>query len=462
MGNSRSIRAEAGRVRRLSVAADWVSTAVAWALFNIVRFLLLKVGYVSFASFALSPKVMASQLLFPTAMLGVYWLTGYYNEPLRRSRLRELWLTAVAVFAGSLAVLLLMLLNDLTARLDIDYLLLIALFLLLLVTVFIPRAIITSSVIRRFESGRVAFRTAVIGDARACAGLLRRNYLAPVVAASDPVEIAGRTDLDCVFIESHSGSLDTLMPLVGALMPAGLPILTEPRSSEIVERRYGLGGPAARANRIDTIGRDILIDLSRTEMPASTLNIKRLSDIVISSAALIVTGPLILGMAAAVRLTSPGTAFYRQKRLGLHRRPFEIIKLRTMRADAEAQSGPALASAEDPRVTPLGRFMRKYRIDELPQFVNVLRGEMSLVGPRPERPHFVEQITRRVPSYTLVYQLRPGITSWGMVSFGYAKTVDEMVKRLRYDLLYLENVGFVIDIKILLYTIRTIITGKGL
>ena len=124
MGNSRSIRAEAGRVRRLSVAADWVSTAVAWALFNIVRFLLLKVGYVSFASFALSPKVMASQLLFPTAMLGVYWLTGYYNEPLRRSRLRELWLTAVAAFAGSLAVLLLMLLNDLTARLDIDYLLL--------------------------------------------------------------------------------------------------------------------------------------------------------------------------------------------------------------------------------------------------------------------------------------------------------------------------------------------------
>jgi len=252
------------------------------------------------------------------------------------------------------------------------------------------------------------------------------------------------------------------MPVVGTIMQTGLPILIEPRSSDIAERRYGLGSPATRANRIEAIGPDILIDLSRTEMPASTLNIKRLSDIILSSAALIVTGPLILAMAAAVRLTSPGAAFYRQQRLGLHRRPFEIIKLRTMRADAEAASGPALASASDPRVTPLGRFLRKYRIDELPQFINVLRGDMSLVGPRPERPHFAAQIASREPAYNLVYQLRPGITSWGMVSYGYASTVDEMTERLRYDLLYLENVGFVIDIKILIYTIRTIITGKGL
>jgi lipopolysaccharide/colanic/teichoic acid biosynthesis glycosyltransferase len=131
-----------------------------------------------------------------------------------------------------------------------------------------------------------------------------------------------------------------------------------------------------------------------------------------------------------------------------------------MSTDAE-ESGPALSTLNDPRVTRLGRFLRKYRLDELPQFWNVVKGEMSLVGPRPEREYYIQQILPRAPYYSLIHQVRPGITSWGMVKHGYASDVDQMIERLQYDLLYIENISFSVDLKILFYTISTVLTGKG-
>lgn len=131
-----------------------------------------------------------------------------------------------------------------------------------------------------------------------------------------------------------------------------------------------------------------------------------------------------------------------------------------MTIDAESE-GPALSSLDDPRITRLGHYMRKYRLDELPQFWNVLKGDMSIVGPRPERDYYIKQIVARVPYYNLIHQVRPGITSWGMVKFGYASSVDQMIERLRYDLLYIDNVSLNVDLKIILYTVNTVITGKG-
>jgi lipopolysaccharide/colanic/teichoic acid biosynthesis glycosyltransferase len=131
-----------------------------------------------------------------------------------------------------------------------------------------------------------------------------------------------------------------------------------------------------------------------------------------------------------------------------------------MRVDAEAQ-GPQLSSEEDPRITPVGRVLRKYRLDELPQFWNVLVGDMSIVGPRPERAHFAEQILARAPQYRHVYKVRPGITSWGMVRFGYASTVDEMIRRMEFDLLYIENMSWRNDLKVLVYTVWTVLKGRG-
>jgi lipopolysaccharide/colanic/teichoic acid biosynthesis glycosyltransferase len=168
----------------------------------------------------------------------------------------------------------------------------------------------------------------------------------------------------------------------------------------------------------------------------------------------------MLLVAAFIRLSSPGPVFYRQERIGFKGKPFNIIKFRTMRQDAE-QHGPRLSSAADPRITPIGRLLRKTRLDELPQFFNVLNGEMSVVGPRPERQFFIDQIMVRAPYYRRLHRVKPGITSWGQVKFGYAENVDEMVERLRYDMLYLENMSIGLDIRIMIYTVLIMVQGRG-
>ena len=174
-----------------------------------------------------------------------------------------------------------------------------------------------------------------------------------------------------------------------------------------------------------------------------------------------VLSPLMLCLSILVKLDSPGPVIYRQERIGQHKRPFTLYKFRSMRPDAEID-GPLLSSLNDSRVTGIGRFMRKYRLDELPQFWNVIKGDMSLVGPRPERAYYIKEIMRHTPYYTLVQQVRPGLTSLGMVKYGYASTVEGMLERLRYDLMYLENVSILMDLKIMIYTIKTVFTGKGI
>jgi lipopolysaccharide/colanic/teichoic acid biosynthesis glycosyltransferase len=169
----------------------------------------------------------------------------------------------------------------------------------------------------------------------------------------------------------------------------------------------------------------------------------------------------MLIVALAIKIDSKGPVFYSQERVGYKQKKFNILKFRSMTTDAE-KSGPQLSSENDSRITKLGRILRKYRIDELPQFWNVLKGDMSLVGPRPEREYFIHKIVEKAPYYTLVHQVRPGITSWGMVKYGYAKNVDEMILRLRYDLIYLTNISILVDLKIIIYTVETVFTGRGM
>jgi lipopolysaccharide/colanic/teichoic acid biosynthesis glycosyltransferase len=164
--------------------------------------------------------------------------------------------------------------------------------------------------------------------------------------------------------------------------------------------------------------------------------------------------------AISVKLTSPGPIFYRQERIGKGGKPFMMVKFRSMKSDAE-NAGPALSKDNDPRITPFGLFMRKVRLDETPQFWNVLIGDMSLVGPRPERQYFIDQIVLKAPHYKHLLKVRPGITSWGMVKYGYAENVDQMIRRMKYDLLYIENMSIAVDLKILIYTVLTVIQGRG-
>ena len=212
--------------------------------------------------------------------------------------------------------------------------------------------------------------------------------------------------------------------------------------------------------KINTIYSSPLIKISNGLMPAWQENVKRLIDVTTSIVAMMILSPAYLALAVIIKSTSRGPVIYSQERAGKFGVPFTIYKFRSMYEEAE-KDGPALSCKNDSRITPVGRFIRKTHLDEIPQFYNVLKGDMSLVGPRPERFYYIDQIVKKAPHYKLLHKLRPGITSWGQVKYGYASNVEEMLERLPYDMIYLKNISLYIDFKILIYTMINVFHGKG-
>jgi sugar transferase (PEP-CTERM system associated) len=191
------------------------------------------------------------------------------------------------------------------------------------------------------------------------------------------------------------------------------------------------------------------------------LIITRFASAVVALCGLVLSAPLMIVAAALIRLESPGPVFYRQKRVGKDGKPFDILKFRSMRTDAEQNLAPRWASRNDPRVTRVGSIMRKLRIDELPQFVNILNGDMSFVGPRPERPFFVQLLTGKIPYYDLRHSVRPGVTGWAQVSYPYGATFEDAKNKLEYDLFYVKNASIAFDLAIVFSTVKTVVLGKG-
>lgn len=187
---------------------------------------------------------------------------------------------------------------------------------------------------------------------------------------------------------------------------------------------------------------------------------KRITDILLTILGIILLLPLILITAIMVMLTSRGPIFFLQERTGYKEKPFMIWKFRSMHIRAE-QTGPQLSSNEDSRATGWGKIMRRWRLDELPQLLNVLKGDMSIVGPRPERKYYIDQIVKTHPEYLRLLKVKPGITSMGMVKFGYAENVAEMIQRMKYDLDYVDNASLLLDMKIMLQSIQVVFAGKG-
>lgn len=471
------------RQRLKYIVSDYVTLNTGWLAFNIVRFYSLPDGFfgIRLGAWLCYPPLVTGQILVPLIMVAIYSISGYYNlnKLLYKSRLDEFLNTVTVSFIGMLGIYFTALINDNIPERLHNYELMLVLFFCLSLPPYIARVTISSASSRAIRRGDYSFNTLVAGTT---ADALRQAHKIMATSARTGMNIRGFIDV------SKSGKGGSRYSLGG--MPVYCPDDTEAlcrslevkaiimvpdpegmdRTVDTINKLYQLGMPVyippdlyhliMMRPRFSSVVTEPLVDITRANIPASTMNLKRLGDIIISSLALICLSPVYAAIALAVRMDSPGPVFYLQERMGWKKKIFKIIKFRTMYIDAES-TGPALSTPGDTRITRTGHFLRKYRLDELPQFWNVLIGQMSLVGPRPERKFYVDQIVHRLPAYSLIHQVRPGVTSWGMVKFGYASNVDEMIERLRYDLLYLENVSLSVDLKILFHTISTVFTGKG-
>lgn len=459
------------RFRILLIIIDLISALISWMLFFYLR-----KTFIEQTSFVISDSFYLGITIVPIFWLILYYIQGTYNDILKLHRIKILNLSFFASILGSLLLFFLLLLDDTINGYKMYYTSILTLFGVHFTTLFVLRLIIVNRLVRLVHKGKLGFNTILIGGSEKAVDIyneitnlsqksgyhfigfvningidrLLEDQLQYLGHVNDLDDILKNQEIEEVIIALESTEHAKLKNIISKLSQKKVRIQVLPDMYDILSGSL----------RMTNIFGALLLEVNQNKMPFWQQIVKRGIDMLFSFIAMILLIPVYITLMIAVKVSSKGPIFYLQERIGMNGLPFKIIKFRTMYVDAE-KAGPQLSSSHDPRITKIGRFMRKTRLDEFPQFWNVLKGDMSLVGPRPERQFFIDQISPIEPQFLSLTAVRPGITSWGQVKYGYAENINEMIQRMKYDLLYLQNRSLALDFKIMLYTILIVFRGTG-
>jgi exopolysaccharide biosynthesis polyprenyl glycosylphosphotransferase len=456
----------------LYMLADYLSAALAWFFLWVYR----QQAAFSFTHFS-SKDCFFTLLLIPGLWMLFHLFSGAYFNPYRKSRVNEIYRTLIVTFFGTVLLYFPFIQNDAPVQLTYYYKTFLVYYALQFCLTGLFRLIHLSRIKAHINRERFGYNTLIIGGNQQAIKLYQdicknevhlgylfkgfvyadesgqngmSNYL-PKLGSIDQLEkIIDEHAIEEVVIAIDTSEHDRLQYILSQLSHRQVIIKITPDLYDIIS------GSVKTSNVFGAV----LIEIYPELMPDWQRVFKRAIDVMASIVGLVLLSPLYLFSAIKVKLASPGAIFYKQERIGLYGKPFWIYKFRSMVMDAE-KAGPALSSENDPRITAWGKVMRKWRIDELPQLYNILRGDMSLVGPRPERKYYIDIISKTNPHYKYLHKVKPGLSSWGMVKFGYAETPEQMIERMKYDLLYIKNCSLVLDVKIMFYTILVILQGRG-
>jgi len=475
------LRAPLLLLRRLQycklVVADFAAALLAWAGFFPLRKYLLHEVTAAYFTRAMVAEFAGAALLIATFWTLLYTLLGLYRDVFRKSRLSEIIRLARISVLGVVVIFFGLLLDDGVNSYQLYYKTVTAYYVLHFMLTAVLHTWAVSSVQHLVRSGQISFPALLVGSNALALNTSRElqrtgKHLGLRLVGFVPIGEVINPELASEL--PAPGTYAQLPTLVQDLQIEQVIIAIEPSEHQRIQEILALlEGVPARISilpdlyqmllgsvKVNHLFGTPLIEIKQDLLPLWQQVVKRGLDVATSAVFIVGGSWLYLFTAAMVRASSPGPVFYRQERIGKNGVPFYIIKFRSMYVNSE-RLGPALSSDHDPRITKWGRFMRKVRLDEFPQFWNVLKGDMSLVGPRPERRFFIEQIVKTAPHYRHLHRVRPGLTSLGQVKYGYAETVSQMVERLKFDILYIENMSLAMDFRVMLYTLKIILEGRG-